>query len=98
VGVNVAAMTYDSVAILESFHSSENLGYPLLRDDAAEHVIAYGVLNEDYAKGHMAYGIPHPGIVLVSADGVVLAKYAVPGYRKRPQFNELYENVSEMLP
>jgi peroxiredoxin len=97
-GVNVAGMTFDSVGLLQAFHASENLGYPLLHDEKAEHVNAYGILNEDYPKGHRMYGIPHPGILLLSPHGVVIAKYALAGYRKRPPFDELYKNVEEMLP
>lgn len=82
-------MSYDSVEILEGFHSSENLPYPLLRDEDARHVKAYGVLNENYEPGHRGYGIPHPGVLLISADGVVLQKFAVPGYRERPPFEDI---------
>jgi peroxiredoxin len=95
-GVNVAAMTYDSQDILAGFHSSENLNYPLLQDQEAKHVLALGILNEDYAPGHRAYGIPHPGIIFIGADGTVKAKYAVPGYRRRPPFDMLYADVEAL--
>ena len=95
-GVNVAAMTYDSQEILASFHSSENLNYPLLQDENAKHVLAFGILNEEYAPGHRAYGIPHPGIMFVGSDGTVKAKYAVPGYRRRPPFDRLYADVEAL--
>ena len=90
-------MTYDSLEILDAFHVEQELKYALLRDEDAKHVNAYGVRNEDYAPGHGAYGVPHPGILFISADGVVLAKYAVPGYRKRPPFEQLHQAVAEML-
>ena len=92
-GVTVAGMTYDSLEVLADFHAAEALGYPLLKDVDAEHVNAYGIRNEDYEPGSRAYGIPHPGIIFVGADGVVKAKYAVRGYRKRPPFDELLEHV-----
>jgi peroxiredoxin len=95
-GVNVAAMTYDNREILADFHSSRGLGYPLLQDENAKHVLAFGVLDEDYAPGHRAYGIPHPGIIFVGSDGIVKAKYAVPGYRKRPPFDMLYKDVETL--
>ena len=98
IGVNVAGMTYDSLEVLAGFHESEKLGYPLLKDNGAEHVIAFGVLNDDYEEGHRAYGIPHPGILLIAPSGQILAKYALPGYRKRPPFEELYEHVAASLP
>jgi peroxiredoxin len=96
-GVEVAGMTYDSLEVIAGFHASEGLGYPLLRDVEARHVIAFGVLNEDYAQGHRAYGVPHPGVLFVDRDGTVRAKFAIPGFRDRPPFDELHKNIAEML-
>ncbi len=96
-GVNVAGMTYDSVEMLSAFHGDQALGYPLLKDEDARHVNALGVRNEDYAEGHRAYGIPHPGILFISADGTIKAKYAVPGYRQRPPFDALYADVEALV-
>ena len=95
-GVKVAGMTYDAQSILADFHAEQNLGYPLLKDENATHVNAYGVRNEEYPEGARAYGIPHPGILFIGADGVVKAKYAVPGYRKRPPFEQLLEDVKAL--
>lgn len=95
-GVKVAGMTYDSLDVLDTFHLEQQLQYPLLQDQAAKHVNAYGVRNEEYAPGHSAYGIPHPGILYVSPDGEVRAKYAVPGYKKRPPFEQLYADIQRL--
>ncbi len=89
-------MTYDSIDILDTFHMEQQLSYPLLHDENAKHVNALGVRNEDYAQGHRAYGIPHPGILFIGADGVIKAKYAVPGYRSRPPFDMLYADVETL--
>lgn len=86
-------MTYDNREVLSSFHEQQELSYPLLQDIDAKHVIALGVLNEDYAPGSRAYGIPHPGILFIGADGIIKAKYAVPGYRRRPPFDALYAQI-----
>lgn len=96
-GINVAGMTYDELGILAEFHAAENLGFPLLKDENARHVNALGIRNEDYDEGHRAYGIPHPGILLISPDGQIKAKYAVPGYRRRPPFKALYGDVEAAL-
>ena len=89
-------MTYDSREVLASFHEEQALTYPLLQDIEAKHVSALGVLNEEYAPGSRAYGIPHPGILFISADGTVKAKYAVPGYRRRPPFDALYAQIEAL--
>ncbi len=92
----MAGMTYDNRDILAKFHSAEALQYPLLQDEAGKYVLALGILNDEYAPGHRAYGIPHPGIIFVGADGTVKAKYAVPGYRKRPPFEMLFADIEAL--
>lgn len=82
-------MSYDTLEVLEVFHGANALPYPLLRDVDAVHVKAYGVLNEGYEPGHGAYGIPHPGVFLLDASGVIQGKFAVPGYRQRPPFEAM---------
>jgi len=96
-GVNVAAMTYDDRAILVEFQEDKNLGFPLLQDVDIKHVRAYGVLNTEYGPGHMGYGIPYPGILYIKVDGTLAAKFAVPGYRGRPAFEEVFEDVSGIV-
>lgn len=96
-GVNVAGMTYDSLDVLSSFHAEQELQYPLLRDENAKHVNALGIRNEDYAQGHRAFGIPHPGILFIGSDGTIKAKYAVPGYRRRPPFEALLADIEALV-
>lgn len=95
-GVNVAAMTYDSREVLAGFHAQQDLDYPLLQDEDVTHFNAYGIVNGDYESGDSMYGIPHPGILYIGADGTVLLKYAVPGYRQRPPFGDVLEAVTEL--
>lgn len=90
-------MSYDSQEVLAAFHSEHGLGYPLLRDLAARHVIAYGVLNPEYPPGHQAYGIPLPGVLLVAPDGRIRAKFAEPDYRQRPAFEEIHRSLTGLL-
>lgn len=88
-GINVAGMTYDSQEILANFVAAESLDYPLLQDVDSKHVNAYGIRNVDYGPDHRFYGIPYPGIVLISPAGKILGKYAEPGYRERPAFEDV---------
>ena len=87
-------MSYDAVDTLKEFHDAQSLNYPLLRDVDARHVNAYGVRNEAYGPEHNAYGVPHPGVVFVDAQGIVRANFAVPGYRQRPPFEDIYSQVT----
>lgn len=95
-GVAVAAMSYDSLEVLDGFHSAQELPFPLLRDVNAEHMKAFNVLNEDYEPGHRGYGIPHPGVLLLGPNGRVLQKFAVPGYRERPPFEDMLAAVAAL--
>jgi peroxiredoxin len=92
-GVNVAAMTYDDVSILAEFAAKHDLGYPLLQDIGVKHVDAYGVRNMQYEPGDAGYGIPEPGVLFIAPDGEILLKFAVPGYRQRPPFDELLSAI-----
>lgn len=94
IGVQLAAMTYDERLLLAQFHEAEQLGYPLLQDEKALHVDAYGVRNTEKEPGHQGYGIPHPGILYIRKDGVVAMKFAVPGYRERPPLGEVYAAIN----
>ena len=95
-GVNVAAMTYDEVAPLTDFAEEREIAYPLLSDHGAKHVDALGIRNESYAEDHFAHGVPHPGVFYIGADGSIALKRAVPGYRDRPPFDELFAAVSAL--
>lgn len=87
-------MTYDSREILSEFHKKHNLPYPLLQDVDLKHVEAYGIKNENYKPGDSGYGVPHPGIVLLNAEGIVEWKFAAPGFRNRPSFEAIYEAIA----
>ena len=97
IDLGVAAMTYDPLEILAGFHAEHALGYPLLHDQDAVHVTAFGVLNTDYGPDEDNYGIPYPGIVWIGADGRVRGTWAVPGYRTRPPFEEVMGDIQAEL-
>lgn len=90
-------MTYDSQDILQSFVSSSELGFPLLRDVDSQHINAFGIRNLDYEADSRFYGIPYPGMVLISPEGTVLGKFAEPGYRARPELSVVYDTVAGVV-
>ena len=96
-GVGVAGMTYDDPEHIQQFHEEWELEFPLLRDVDGQHVDAWGIRNEQYGEGTFAYGIPYPGMVLLSPDGTILAKFAEPGYRARPAWDAVLEDVRSAL-
>ena len=96
-GVSVAATTYDSVEQNAEFKSSEELTYPLLSDQDAKTVNALGIRNEQFEEGFGAYGVPHPGVILIDADGKIVLKRAEEKYSDRPSMDDLLEAVKEFV-
>jgi peroxiredoxin len=97
IGVGVVGMTYDKPEIIQQFHEKWEIEYPVLRDLDRQHVEAWGVRNEAYGEGTFAYGIPHPGVVLLSPEGEILAKWAEAGYRSRADWSEVLDEVRTLV-
>jgi peroxiredoxin len=91
--IQVVAVSYDSVAVLEKFAGSQNIKFPLLSDEKSEVIKAFGVLNED--AGGRSKGIPHPGTFVIDSKGIVQAK--LPGtVRTRHTTDQLLEVAKEL--
>lgn len=82
-GWNVAAITYDSPAILKSFAARRAISYPLLADEGSKVIRAFGILNENIPKDSPVYGVPFPVTYLLDAKGRVRSKYVEEDYRER---------------
>ncbi len=88
-GLGIAAISYDSRAVLEDFAKRRGIGYPLLSDPNSAIIRAFGILNESPPKNSPFSGIPHPGTYIVSPDGVVTAKYFEEDFRERDTASEI---------
>jgi peroxiredoxin len=86
-GIQVIAVSYDSVEVLANFADRRKITFPLLSDPGSKTIRAYGLLNNE-AKGR-AEGIPYPGTMLIGKDGVIRAKLFVEGYKDRHSTDEL---------
>jgi len=95
-GINVAAITYDSVELLKTVQEDQDAQFPLLHDEDVTHVNAFGIRNLDYEPGHRVYGIPYPGIFLISPDGIIKHKFAEVRYQDRPDFTDVLEAAASM--
>lgn len=83
-GLGVAAISYDSPAVLR--HFSERMGgfhFPLLSDEGSKIIRAFGILNHNVPEGHEFFGMPFPGTFLVDESGIVRAKYFEQMHRQR---------------
>jgi hypothetical protein len=82
-GLGVAAISYDSVAVLKSFADRRGIAFPLLSDPESKIIRDFGILNDQVQEGSTQYGIPYPGTYLVDRDGRVTAKYFEDDFTQR---------------
>lgn len=95
-GINVVAITFDSVEMLKTVQEDQDIQFPLLHDEEVTIVNAFGIRNLDYEPGHRIHGIPYPGIFLIDPNGVIKAKFAEERYQDRPPFEDVLEAISEL--
>jgi hypothetical protein len=82
-GLGLAAISYDSVAVLKQFADRAHINFPLLSDPDSAAIRRYGILNEAVPKENAFFGIPHPGTYVLDGRGVVTAKFFEEDYRVR---------------
>ncbi len=82
-GYGLCAISYDSVEILRDFAQRRGITYPLLSDPESSIIRRFGLFNEQVAPESRDYGIPHPGIFLVDAGGVVRERFFEEKYWNR---------------
>ncbi len=99
----MAAISYDSPAILKDFADRHKIDYPLLADPESKIIASYGVLNPE-ANGMMK-GMSLPGYFYIDANGIIREKYFEAKYTDRftansvvaKLFPELAEEVSQKV-
>jgi hypothetical protein len=82
-GLGVAAVSYDSVAVLHNFAERRGIHYPLLSDPDSKVIREVGILNDSVPKDSAFYGVPYPGTFVLDSTGVITAKYFEDDYRER---------------
>lgn len=97
IGVNVGGMTYDKPEAIKAFDEKWSIEFPVLRDVDRQHVDAWGIRNQEYGPGTAGYGVPYPGVVLLSPEGEILAKWAEAGYRTRADWSEVLAEVTAIV-
>ena len=92
-GIAVAAMTSDSVAIQRQYQVT----YPLLADLEHQHADRFGVLNEQFGPAHRFHGAAHPGMLLVDSNGNIVLRFADTDFRERPDYQEVIIAIRDWL-
>jgi hypothetical protein len=88
-GLGVAALSYDSAAVLKNFSQRKGITYPLLSDTDSKVIRGYGLFNESVAKNAPQYGVPYPGTFILDRSGVVVEKYFETDFRQRYTASEI---------
>jgi len=102
-GIRLAAISYDSPAILMDFAKRHNIEFPLLADPDSKIIRSFNVLNAE-AKG-MTKGMAHPGFFYIDESGAIREKYFEANYTNRftannvigKLFPELSQEVSQTV-
>ena len=92
-GIKLAAISYDSEAILKYFADRRKIGFPLLADPDSKAISAYEVLNTE-AVGRST-GMARPGYFFIDTGGVVEGKFFEAKYRERHSGNNV---ISKLFP
>lgn len=88
-GLGVAAISYDSPAILRSFADRQHITFPMLSDPDSKIIRAYGILNETVPVRDPTFGIPYPGTYIVDAQGKVVVKHFEDDYKDRVSASDI---------
>ena len=88
-GLGVAAISYDSAAVLKNFGERQHIMYPLLSDSGSQVIRSFGILNETVKAGTEFYGIPYPGTFILDVQGNVVSKHFEDDYRERVSASDI---------
>ena len=94
-GLGLAAVSYDSVAILQDFTRRHKIDYPLLADPKSEIIRRFGVLNEQ-ATG-FTKGMALPGYFFITPEGLIQEKFFETAYTDRYTANNLLMKLFPQL-
>ncbi|MCA9797192.1 MAG: redoxin domain-containing protein [Candidatus Eremiobacteraeota bacterium] len=81
-GLGVAALSYDSPAILAEFAQRKGIQFPLLPDPESNYLKAIGLRNDE-ATG-LGKGVAIPAILYLNPQGIVQEVFFEESYRDRP--------------
>ena len=80
-GIKLAAISYDTSAILKDFTERHRIQYPLLADPDSQIIRSFNVLNAE-ATGKEK-GMAHPGFFYIDSNGIIREKYFEVNYVDR---------------
>ena len=97
-GLGLAAISYDSQAVLHNFAERKGIHFTLLSDRDSKIIRELGILNETIEKSNPTFGIPHPGSFILDSKGAIVAKYFEDDYRHRYTAADLLMHQFGVIP
>jgi len=82
-GLHVAALSHDSIAVLDFFAKRKGITYPLLSNVESAAAATLGIVNPNYKPGDDLHGMPFPGTFFIDENGVVVDKFFESDHRER---------------
>jgi peroxiredoxin len=95
-GYRVAALSYDSPEILQTFTARRQIAYTFLSDPKSEVIDLYKLRDPQYAPGSRAYGVPRPIIFILDKSGVIRAKLFEESFKVRPPVTAVISKLDEL--
>jgi hypothetical protein len=93
-GASLIALSYDEPDALAAFSESYSITFPMLSDPDSSVIRSFGILNTLIAEDdHPWFGIPFPGVYVVGADGIIMAKFFENHLALRPGVDQLIRAV-----
>jgi len=92
-GISLAAISYDSGAILKYFAGRQHIDFPLLADPDSKMIRDYHVLNTE-AVGQFL-GMARPGYFFIDPKGIIRVKFFEAKYRERLSGNNV---IAKLFP
>ena len=89
VGVGLAAVSYDNLAVLQKFSERRGIHFPLLSDAGSKIIRQLGILNESVAADHPYFGSPYPCLFILDANGTIVGKYFEDDHRRGDIFGNI---------
>jgi hypothetical protein len=88
--MELAAISYDPVAVLADFSARRGVTYPLLSDSGSATIKRYGILNTTVDPTDQLYGYPFPGTFIVNRDGIVTSRFFEAAYQERNTVSSIF--------
>ncbi|MBI3998762.1 MAG: redoxin domain-containing protein [Armatimonadetes bacterium] len=96
-GLGLCSISYDSVEILRDFAARRGITFPMLADPDSAIIRRFGLLNERVAPDSRDYGVPHPGIFLVDAEGIVRERLFEEDYWHRMTVPAVFYRLGRLM-